>query len=99
VGELSEGTARRLARLIEELAVHLEKANVAEYVQLLLEPRRLLVLNFVAGLARGLGIAVGFTLLGALVVVLLQRVVMLNLPLIGSFIADIVRIVQMQLRP
>ncbi|MGI6143241.1 MAG: DUF5665 domain-containing protein, partial [bacterium] len=39
--------------------------------------------------------AVGFTLLGALLLYFLGRLV--NLPLIGSFIAEIVRIVQYQL--
>jgi hypothetical protein len=41
--------------------------------------------------------AIGFTILAAVVLYLLQRVILLNLPLIGDFIADIVQIVQKQL--
>jgi hypothetical protein len=54
-------------------------------------------LNFIGGVARGFGIAVGFTILGAIVLYILQKLVVLNLPLIGSIIADIVKIVNQKL--
>ncbi|HOO12903.1 MAG TPA: DUF5665 domain-containing protein, partial [Bacillota bacterium] len=57
------------------------------------DPRRLLVLNFVAGLARGLGMAVGFSILGAVAILILRRLVVLNLPLIGDFIAELIKLV------
>jgi hypothetical protein len=50
--------------------------------------------NFIAGLARGFGMAIGFTLLGAMVLYLLRQAVFLNIPIIGNFIAEIVKIVQ-----
>ena len=64
-----------------------------EYVNLMEDPRRLLVLNFVAGLARGLGMAVGFSILGAVAILILRRLVVLNLPLIGDFIAELIKLV------
>jgi len=82
---------------IEELAIQIEKLNLAEYLDLLRNPRRLIFTNFLAGLARGFGMAVGFTLLGAMLIYFLQRLVVLRLPLIGDFIADIIRIVQYEL--
>lgn len=42
--------------------------------------------------------AIGFTILAALVLWFMQRLVVLNLPLIGDFIADIVRLVQHELQ-
>jgi hypothetical protein len=75
----------------------MEKLNLAEYVALLNNPKRYLFINFMGGIARGLGIAVGATLLAAAVLYLLQRLVMLNLPVIGNFIAELVRIVNEQL--
>ncbi|PKM81760.1 MAG: hypothetical protein CVU89_07990 [Firmicutes bacterium HGW-Firmicutes-14] len=87
-----------LAKKIEELAVAMEKMKLAEYVELLNRPGRMFYINFFAGVARGLGMAVGFTILGALVVYTLQRLQVLNLPVIGEFIADIVKIVQNNLR-
>ncbi|HHU86606.1 MAG: DUF5665 domain-containing protein [Pelotomaculaceae bacterium] len=84
---------------INELALGMEKMKLAEYVRLLENPRRLMYVNFIAGVARGVGIAVGFTILGALVLYFLKILVMLNLPLIGGFIAEIVRMVQSNIGP
>jgi hypothetical protein len=71
--------------------------RIAEYVSLMEDPIKILYTNFLAGIARGIGMAVGFTLLGAITIYILQKIVILNLPLLGDFIADIVKIVQDQL--
>ncbi|MBE3586675.1 MULTISPECIES: DUF5665 domain-containing protein [Desulfofundulus] len=86
-----------LREKITELSINMEKMKLAEYVELLEQPGRLLYVNFLSGLARGVGIAVGFALLGAILIAVLQRLVMLNLPVIGGFIAEIVAIVQTRL--
>lgn len=75
---------------IGKLSVYMEKVRLEEYLELLNKPRRLLYLNFIAGVARGFGFAIGFTLLGALGIYILQKLVLLNLPLIGNFIAELV---------
>ncbi|MGE5484987.1 MAG: DUF5665 domain-containing protein [Ignavibacteriales bacterium] len=79
----------------------MEKMKLAEYVDLLHNPRRLLYVNFISGVARGLGMAVGFTFLGAVVIYVLTRLLtrtfVANLPVMGGIIAQIVRIVQVQL--
>jgi len=51
------------------------------------------MVNFLGGIFRGLGFAVGMTVLAALVLYILQWLVLLNLPIIGDFIAELVRIV------
>ena len=89
--------ARRLVEKLEEAIAGLEKAGIAEWVELYRNPRRLLYLNFLAGAARGFGIAVGFTLIGALLALFLGHLARLNLPVIGEFIADLARIVQVEL--
>lgn len=83
----------KLQEKTEELINRMESLRLAEYVEMLHDPKRLWKVNFLAGLARGLGAAVGFTVLGAVVLYLLQRLVLLNLPLIGDFIAELVRLV------
>lgn len=87
-----------LQRMVARLAINMEKMKLAEYVDLLHSPWRLLWVNFVSGIARGLGIAIGFAILGAVIIIALRKLVDLNIPLIGGFIADIVEIVQQQLR-
>lgn len=83
---------------IRDLIISMEKMKLSEYVELLNNPWRLLWINFISGIARGLGIAVGFAILGAILVIVLQKLVELNLPVIGGFIADIVDIVQQQMK-
>ncbi|MHB1255977.1 MAG: DUF5665 domain-containing protein, partial [Dethiobacteraceae bacterium] len=72
--------------------------NIAEYLILLNNPRRFFWINFLGGVARGLGVALGATVVAAILLSILQRVVVLNLPIIGDYIAEIVRIVQDQMR-
>ncbi len=89
--------SRSLTELLTKLNTYLERANFSAYVQLLQRPLRLIWLNFIGGIARGVGIGIGFTLIAGLVLMALQRMALVNLPFIGSFIADLVRIVQAQL--
>jgi len=84
---------KSLGSKIQQLSISIEKAKIMEYVNLMEDPKRLLALNFVAGLARGLGIAVGFSILGAVAILILRRLVVLNLPVIGGFIAELIKLV------
>lgn len=87
----------RLHELTESIALQLERSRIGDYTQLLNKPLKLIGLNVLAGLAKGLGIAIGFTFFAATIIYLLQALGALNLPIIGDYIADIVRIVQRQL--
>ncbi|MBE3573975.1 MAG: signal transduction histidine kinase [Firmicutes bacterium] len=75
-----------------------EKGELAEYGRYLSSPGRVVLVNFLGGVARGVGIAIGFTLVAAITLYLLTKLAALNIPVIGAFIADITRIVQYQLR-
>ncbi len=94
---MEDGVLRLFAERVKALTLAMEKMKLAEYVNLLERPWRLMYINFLAGLARGVGTAVGFTLLAALVVYILRWLVMLHLPGISGFIAEIVRMVQLRL--
>lgn len=84
----------KIQKHIEEIALNLEKSKIAEYVDIMNDKKRLIYINFIGGLARGFGMAIGFTLLGAVALYFLQRMITWNLPLIGDFISEIVKIVQ-----
>ena len=71
------------------LAETLEKMRLAEYIAYLNRPGRLLWFNFLIGLVRGLGTALGAGLLAGVAYLLLKRMVVLNLPVIGGFIAEL----------
>ncbi|TDT61831.1 DUF5665 domain-containing protein [Fonticella tunisiensis] len=82
-------------KVLQTVAAQLERAKFGDYIDLMQNPVRMIALNFISGIARGFGIAVGFTILGALVLYLLQRLVVLNLPIIGGIITEIVKLVQL----
>ncbi len=79
---------------LDKIALTLEKTKIVEYIDLINNRKKLIYVNFIQGLARGFGMAIGFTALGALFVYFLQLLIKLNLPLIGDFITEIVKIVQ-----
>ena len=83
----------RLERLLDRLLSKMERMNFEEYLRYVNNRRKQFAVNFMAGLARGLGAAVGFSILGAMVIVILQRLVTANIPGIGGFLADVVRMV------
>lgn len=87
-----------LSRNILKLSDSLERSKIANYVNLMNKPWRLIYLNILGGIARGLGLAIGFTILGALLIYLLTRSFLLNLPIIGSFVGELVWIIQQYLR-
>ncbi len=74
---------------------YLAKMHMGEFVTLMNKPWYVMRVNFLAGLARGIGFAVGFSILGAAVVLLLQKMQVLNIPVIGDWIAQILQYIQL----
>ncbi len=85
---------KRLNKNLQKLNNSLEKSNIFELIELLGNKKKMFVRNFIAGMSKGIGIGIGFTLLSAIIVIVLQKIVTLNLPVIGDYIADIVDIVE-----
>jgi len=88
---------KELFTLTSRIAQELERSRISQYTELLYRPWKLIGLNLLSGTARGVGIAIGFTFFAATIIYLLQMLGALNLPIVGDYIADIVRIVQRQL--
>ncbi|MDA8354436.1 MAG: DUF5665 domain-containing protein [Firmicutes bacterium] len=100
MNEETEETREWLERVddqLKELGRKMEMGQIAAYVQLLNSPTRLILINILTGVARGVGIAIGFTIFTATIVYVLRKLGALNLPIVGDYIAEIVRIVQAQL--
>ena len=81
-------------RALERIAAFLERSKLSSYVEMMEKPRRWFYLNILGGIGRGIGMAIGFTILGAVMFLILQQVVMLNLPIISNFIAEILDMVE-----
>ncbi len=87
---LKDDALERLERIADEM----ERLGLDEYISYLRNKRRVLIVNFMAGVARGFGMAIGFTILGAIVIAFLQR---LTVDGMTGFVADIIRMVQEKL--
>lgn len=83
----------RLERQLSRIISSMERMHFEEYLRYVDDRPRQFKVNFIAGLARGLGAAVGFSILGAMVIAILRRLVTANIPVIGGFLADVVRMV------
>ena len=78
---------------IERLLTILEKKRIEQLVDILGTKKEIAKRNFVAGIFRGVGFGIGVTIVTAIIIYILQKLVKLNLPGIGRFINDIVEIV------
>lgn len=95
------GEPLRLSMAIRQLDKWLnamERLRLEEYVRYVDDRKRLFWTSFWGGAARGVGMAVGFTILGAVLVLILQNLARHNLPVIGDFLAQIVNVVQTRLK-
>ena len=79
---------------LERLLHSFERMQLEEYLSYVGDRRKLFRNNLLIGMARGLGTAVGFALLGTLVIVLLRHLMVGNIPVIGEFLAEMVKIVR-----
>jgi len=87
----------RFHRDAEDFRRFMAESGIRQYMELLRHPGRLFLVNLLSGIATGLGILIGGTFLVALVIWILSQFV--TLPLIGDFIAVIVREVQRRVGP
>ncbi|MDR0841535.1 MAG: DUF5665 domain-containing protein [Christensenellaceae bacterium] len=60
--------------LTTELIAALERSRVRELAQIMSNTRRLLWNSFLSGIFRGLGAALGFSVLGAIALLILARI-------------------------
>ena len=90
-----------MRRLYNELNKKLDKLNylltknkILELAELLGNKKELIFRNIWSGIAKGIGIGIGVTIITAIIIIVLQKIVTWNIPVIGEYIADIVDIVQ-----
>ena len=87
-----------LQEAAQQLTSTMEHMRIAEYVQYLNRPWKLLWTNFLIGLARGLGSTIGLALVLAGLFFLLQKIITLNLPFISEWISRLIYSIQENLQ-
>ncbi len=84
---LMKKTRGETEKTIRRIAESLERSHFYDYVSFVSDERRMFRRAFFSGLLRGLGMAVGFSVLGALMVWILNTLAARSL----SYAADLIR--------
>ena len=82
---------------VDEFLAAAERMRLGDYIRFESDRKRRLLDAFFQGIMRGLGAMVGFAVLGAVLVWLLQKIAENNLPGISDFVARIVKLVQLRI--
>ena len=95
VGDFMFGKKKNnLNKKLDKVNDILEKSNVEEIAYLLGNRKQVFFRNLLAGVSKGIGTGIGVTIVTSLLIYFLQKIVTLNIPVIGDFISDIIDIVQ-----
>ncbi len=86
-------TGRDRAR-IDRLIDTLERMRLDEYLEYAGNRRRLIVNSLIGGACRGLGFTLGVSVLSALLAGALRALVVENIPLLGGFLAQVIRAIE-----
>ena len=79
---------------IEKINENIKRREIHDLIYIIGSKREILKRNLIAGISRGIGTGIGFTIITAIIIYFLQRIVRLNIPVIGEYINDIVEIVR-----
>mgnify|MGYP003293926746 CR=1 FL=1 len=79
---------------IDDFLAAAERMRLGEYVRFESDRKKRLLDAFLQGIMRGIGALIGFAVLGAFLIYLLQKIADRSIPWISAFVAEIVRLVQ-----
>ena len=85
---------KKLYNKIDELVKILQKSNVDEICYILGNKKEIFLRNIWAGIARGVGVGIGVTLITSILIIIAQRIIKLNIPIIGEYVIDILEIIE-----
>lgn len=88
---------KKINQKIDNINKKLDKSGIMEMSYIMGSKKEIIKRNLIAGMSRGIGIGIGITLISSIIVYFLQKLIKLNIPVLGEYIADIVEIVQWNL--
>ena len=89
-----ENEINKLEENIEKLNDSLVKNRWIEFSEIIGNWKKLIWRNFISGISKGVGIGIGFSIISAIIIITMQRIITLNIPVLSNYIADIVEIVE-----
>ena len=82
--DYSKESFETVKRLYDEFS----RAHLLEYIELVNNPKKLFWLNFLSGLAKGLGLTIGTAIVLTLLFKLTQHIIALNIPYITVWVSE-----------
>jgi len=79
---------------LDALASRLEHSGIAEYVKLSQCTGKILWLNFISGIARGLGFTIGATIVLAIIYKIIRYIISMNIPYLTELLRQVMEIVK-----
>lgn len=73
---------------IKELCDNFNRTRLFEYIELVNSPKRLFLLNFLSGLAKGLGLTLGTAIVLTILFKITQHIISLNIPYITVWVSE-----------
>ena len=90
---MSEEKKEKIERL-ERLIERLDNSSVSEFVRLSQNTPKILWLNFLSGIARGLGFTVGTAIVLAVLYKIIAELISMNIPYLTEMLTDFIEMVQ-----
>ncbi len=84
---------------LEKIADRLERMRIGDYLTNLNKTSRLIWLNLVSGIARGVGLTIGATLVIAIIFKIISALINLNVPYLSEMLQDIQDTLQNKYQP
>mgnify|MGYP003519120147 FL=1 len=83
-----------LIEKIDKLSYNLNKNKFIDLIEVMGNKKEMIFRNLFSGLWKGIGIGIGVTLVTAIIILIFQKIIKLNIPIISEYITDIVEIVE-----
>lgn len=82
------------AEKMDQLIRRLDSSGIHEYLRLSQNTGKILWLNFISGIAKGLGFTVGTALVLAVVYKIVSRIISMNIPYITEWLQNLIIMVK-----
>lgn len=87
-------TVSRIKDTVEQIAEKIEKMRTLDYVFFVEHPYKRVWHNFVNGVARGVGSTIGFSVVFALIIMILEWIGNTNLPIVSELVRFILKLTE-----
>lgn len=81
-------------RQLEKVANRIEKMRLGDYIENMNRPARIIWINLLSGISKGVGLTLGATLVIALLFKLLSVLISMNIPYLTEMLQDMVQIIK-----